>query len=131
MSGVVFPPRGDVSGLPLIESDALSQREQFAEETLLRTDIYSHQLLTPELVKSILQLSARAPQDTHLLYDTSHGFGWADSRGWDVYFGQDGIDIDMRLNIYEKLVKKLKKEKIQPVMISLEYLHAPYYRLEQ
>jgi len=75
-------------------------------------------------------MSAVAPQDTRLVFDKEHGLGWKDTQGWDVFFG-DIQDIDLKLRIYQALVKQLAKEKVNPVLISVEYVHTPYYRLEQ
>jgi hypothetical protein len=37
----------------------------------------------------------------------------------------------MKLNVYQTLVDQLQSEGIQPEMISVEYVHAPYYRMER
>jgi hypothetical protein len=72
-----------------------------------------------------------APENTSLLYSNRHGLGWKDSRGWQAYFGTDIQDMDAKLKVYKALVQELRSEDIQPVMISVEHLHAPFYRLEQ
>ena len=64
------------------------------------------------------------------MYTAGHGLGWKDPRGWEVYFGMNLKDMEMKLRVYKTLVKRLGKEKIQPQLISVEYVHAPYYRLE-
>jgi hypothetical protein len=66
-----------------------------------------------------------------ILYDQEHGLGWNDPEGWQVYFGQDNGDIEMKLVVYKSLVEKLTQEGIFPTMISVDYVHAPYYRVEQ
>jgi len=90
----------------------------------------SMQYLSVDMVSAILSISAQVPQGATLIYDSQHGLGWRESRGWAVYFG-DARDIDMKLNVYKAILKKLKKEGITPALISVEYVHAPYYRLEQ
>jgi hypothetical protein len=39
--------------------------------------------------------------------------------------------IEMKLNVYEAIVKRLRKEGAHPSMISVENVHAPYYRVER
>jgi hypothetical protein len=37
----------------------------------------------------------------------------------------------MKMAVYQALVDQLKSEGIQPALISVEYVHAPYYRMER
>jgi hypothetical protein len=90
----------------------------------------SRQLMSPEMVTAILTLAPSAPQGTVLVYDAQHGLGWKDKRGWDIYFG-DAQDIDNKLQVYKALVKYLQSKEIQPVLISVEHVYAPYYRAEE
>jgi cell division protein FtsQ len=87
--------------------------------------------LSPELVSSILALGAKMPADTLLVYDSEHGLGWNDPNGWEVYFGKEDQDMEMKLSVYETLVDHLQSEGIQPELISVEFVHAPYYRMER
>ncbi len=89
----------------------------------------AQQVLTPEAVQSILKLSEFAPQGLPLTYRDEHGFGWQDSAGWFVYFG-DAQEIDLKLNIYQKILRLLDDKDVKPELISVEWVHAPYYRLE-
>lgn len=100
---------------------ALSQREALEDAV---------PFLPVEMVSAILSLSAVVPANTPIIYDARHGLGWADGRGWQVYFG-DVQDINVKMNVYTAIVKKLKKESIKPALISVEFVHAPYYRGEQ
>jgi hypothetical protein len=86
--------------------------------------------LSPQMVVGILDMQDRAPKDMPIRYDAQHGLGWRDPRGWDAYFGSSK-DISMKIDVYKALAKQLKVEDIQPVMISVEYVHAPYYRVEK
>ncbi len=88
------------------------------------------QFLSVDMVSAILSMSAQVPAGASLVYDGEHGLGWQEKQGWSVYFG-DARDIDMKLNVYKILLKQLKKEGIKPALVSVEYVHAPYYRLEQ
>jgi hypothetical protein len=87
--------------------------------------------LSPNLVSAIIALGAKMPADTLLVYDSEHGLGWNDPNGWEAYFGAEDQDMEMKLSVYEALVDRLQSEGIQPELISVEYVHAPYYRMER
>lgn len=90
-----------------------------------------HHFISPEFVQAILLLDQQAPKNTELLFDPRFGMGWVDpEKGWSAYFGMDGKDMDQRLIMYKAIVKELKKRKIKPTFISVQYLHAPYYRTD-
>jgi cell division protein FtsQ len=84
----------------------------------------------PSMVKAILNLAAIAPQGSVITYDPAYGFGWNDPRGWLVYFGENTQDVSMKLTIYQAIVNKLTQDGIQPRMISVEFLDAPFYRTQ-
>jgi hypothetical protein len=90
----------------------------------------ARQLIPPETVTAILAMAREAPQGTSLLYDKVHGFGWKDRRGWQVFFG-DPNEMEMKLRIYDAILKHVKREDLQPALVSVENVHAPYYRLER
>jgi hypothetical protein len=87
-------------------------------------------LLAPEMVQSILLVSEQAPAGAKLIYDPIHGLGWKDRRGWDVFLGNDQ-DVAVKLSVYRSILDHLKGSENRPVIISVEYVHAPYYRLEE
>jgi len=87
-------------------------------------------LLTPEMVQAILLVHEQAPAGAKIIYDPVHGLGWIDRRGWTVYMGGDQ-DTAMKIQVYRAIFEQLKSEDVRPTMISVEYVHAPYYRLEQ
>jgi len=128
-SGVAFPQRDMAGNSPALVVEAVSSPPLPMVEGDLSA-ASSVQFMPVEMVSGILSMSAQAPKDTPLVYDSKHGLGWRDSRGWDVYFG-DVRDIDMKLRIYQSIIKKLKKDDLKPVLVSVEYAHAPYYRLER
>ena len=86
--------------------------------------------LSPEMVSAIMSMSAQAPAGTPLVYDAQHGLGWKDPQGWEVYFG-NVRDMGIKLKIYQALLKRLQEEGITPVLVSVEYIHSPYYRVEK
>jgi cell division septal protein FtsQ len=86
--------------------------------------------LKPEMVSAILAMSKIVPANVALIYDSGHGLGWRDERGWQVYVG-DAQDMEMKLRVYDAIVQRLINEEAQPVLISVEHVHNPYYRLDQ
>ncbi len=130
-SGVAFPPRGDSQPSVVVNAvDALSIGSTTFDMEMLTAD-ESTRFLPPQLISAILAISIHAPENTPLVYTADHGLGWQDPRGWDVYFGIDLKDIEMKLLVYDAIVSYVEKAGIQPTVISVEYVHAPYYRVEQ
>ena len=82
------------------------------------------------LLTAILQLNAWMPEESVLLYQEKRGIGWSDIRGWDVFIGSKLENINDKMLMYETIVRKLEEQGIQPSMVSVEFLHAPYFRLE-
>ncbi len=66
-----------------------------------------------------------------LIYSEKEGLGWHDPRGWDVYFGKTLDDLEMKISMVQAIVDQFGQKKIKPVYVNLEFLHAPYYRLER
>ena len=60
----------------------------------------------------------------------SAGLGWKDARGWDVFVGQKLEGINDKMVMYETIVRELEKQGISPTLVSVEFLHAPYYRTD-
>ena len=119
-----------ISGAVNSAKDDNSGKTSGSSQTDAEDAASSKPFLKPEMVKAILAMAEVVPADAPLLYDPSHGFGWQDKRGWKVYLGDDQ-DVDMKLKVYEAIIKRLADEQIQPVVISVEHVHNPYYRLEQ
>jgi hypothetical protein len=141
--GVAFPPRGNPENA-LVRVEGHGTPPAFAS-TPSTNDLQSLPVgmpsattstipdisLSPTMVSGILALGAKMPADTLLVYDSEHGLGWNDPNGWEVYFGAEDQDMEMKLSVYETLVDRLQSEGIQPELISVEYVHAPYYRMER
>ncbi len=123
MDGNVFPPRGNAGKLIVVDA-------QNAPPAIERTSPMDLRFLTPEMVGVIIRMAMKAPKDTALLYDSQHGLGWKDAFDCQVYFGTDMRDMDQKLLVYQALAARLQKDGIQASLISVEYVHAPYYRLE-
>ncbi|MEE4195562.1 MAG: hypothetical protein V2J07_10235 [Anaerolineae bacterium] len=94
-------------------------------EPTFRGDSYT---VDPSVIHALEQILLYLPSEAVLKYDQRHGFGWQDQRGWDAYFGFDLEQIDMKFAVYESIVKKVKYQGQDVSLISVEYLHAPYYR---
>jgi cell division protein FtsQ len=142
VDGVSFPARGTISdtlvrvqayGTPPGFSQASSavQVQSGTGEVAINTSITPTLQLSADLVSAILSLGAKMPPDTLLVYDSEHGLGWNDPKGWDVFFGSDDQDMEMKLAVYQSLVERLESQGIQPALISVEFVHAPYYRMER
>ena len=87
-------------------------------------------LVDPAFVTTVQKLNSIKPAESPMLYDEMNGLGWIDPHGWQVYFGDDDENIDLKLMEYTKIVETILERNLQPVLISMEFLHAPYYRLE-
>jgi hypothetical protein len=82
-------------------------------------------------VRAIRGLAGHVPPGVTILYDSTFGFGWTDPRGWRVYFGTKGSDIELKMRVYESLINTLAERGIQPALINVTYPTAPYYRLTE
>jgi cell division protein FtsQ len=135
--GVMFVPRGEAeiplaivaTGNPPAGLAAAETAEELAEvdsaamaASLPRT--------TPEFVEAAFALKAYLPEGSTLQYDSEFGLGWQDPSGWLVYFGNDLNNIDLKLVEYQTIIAELQAKNLTPALISLEFLYAPFYRLE-
>jgi hypothetical protein len=87
--------------------------------------------LPVDLVQAIVTLGGLVPAEIQLVYDSAYGLGWEDPLGWEVYFGLSTSDMQQRLVVYQGMVDYLLDHGLQPELVSVEYLHAPYYRMER
>ncbi|MGB9521951.1 MAG: cell division protein FtsQ/DivIB, partial [Anaerolineales bacterium] len=126
-NGYAFPVRGQSTNLPKLTIEA---RNAPLGLTMENVDNQAARFLPSDMVSGILSLNALLPNGAVLVYDQEHGLGWKDSRGWNVYFGEIN-NISLKMKIYNMMVNKLKKEDIKPTLISVEFVHAPYYRTER
>lgn len=135
--GILFMPRGDAQPLLTVQSedapptiaDVASAHPADSGETESNS-IPAKQVLDPLVLNAALQLNTLLPADNVLVYSQRNGFGWNDPRGWKVFIGSSLENLEAKLQVYQELVDKLSQQGIQPSMISVEFLHAPFYRLE-
>lgn len=126
-SGVAFRPQGTADNLVTVSSrqappaGAPSPIDPAGPTPYLSTD----------LVQAIQQLAPNVPAGETMLFDPKYGLGWTDSRGWQVFFGNDNRDLGTKLKVYETLVTSLQKQGVIPAFISVQYANAPYYRMSQ
>ncbi|MDY6846427.1 MAG: FtsQ-type POTRA domain-containing protein [Chloroflexota bacterium] len=136
--GVTFPVRGEAETILTVLAKGNPPEIATLEETETPEEdqeisIFKEQSFpntTLEFVHGMLALSEYLPDETYLQYDPQFGLGWQDPRGWLVYFGSDTSEIDIKLAEYETIITTLQAENRQPALISLEFLHSPFYRME-
>jgi len=138
--GFMFPARGEATlpvkvqahsdppPPPVVLPDETVEKESQTTEEILLDD---NPDVDPAFIFAVMSLRDVVPNDSILIFDPQYGLGWEDPRGWQVYFGVNTQDIDLKLAQYDVIVEELQSKNIHPVLISLEFLHAPFYRLEQ
>jgi hypothetical protein len=122
-NGIAFVPQGEAAGLVTVQ--ALEAPPALEGEHYAR-----HQLIRPEMIEAIAQLSLHVPEGATLIYDAELGFGWDDPAGWQAFFGQDGKNMPQRIAVYQSLLAELSSRRLVPTLISVAQVHAPYYRLD-
>jgi len=143
--GVILAPHGEVSGLLTIKSPVapplLVERHDprnfveyanmvFERKTRPADPAERAAHIHPAVLEAALQMSTLIPQDAVLLYDPVSGMGWRDPGGWEVYFGSDLGDVQMKQVMYQAVLGRLQELGVSPEMISVEHVDAPYYRTE-
>lgn len=141
--GIAFPVRGESDSLiqvnartspPGLEESKVEESDTEVSEiaeVVVEAEDAPAAFLPVELVNAILLMAEEAPEGKPLVYSSDHGLGWEDKRGWEVYFGTTDEDMAMKLQVYKEIVRRLKKDDVRPEFISVEYVHAPYYRLDR
>lgn len=137
--GYKFPVRGEATLPVTVQAKADPPRPlsgvgetQSILDMLLNEDSYYIPTpdVEPSFVTAILSLRDVVPAETIMIYDPDYGLGWNDPRGWNIYFGTNTENIKIKLAEYDVIVNELTRSNIQPTLISLEFLRAPYYRQE-
>ncbi len=146
--GYLIPARGTASDMLTIKANSLPvyQLEDNLKEEGLNKIIQDKSIEKPglsdlnffsqskhmdsSLLAGVLQLNAWMPEEPYLLYQKQRGLGWEDVRGWDVYVGAKLENINDKMVMYETIVRELEDQGIDPSVVSVEFLHAPYYRVD-
>ena len=89
-------------------------------------DIPSH--FSMDVLRTIETMGACVPPDRPLYYTYKNGFGWDTDEGWRIFFGKTDENMDEKLRMQESLTKYFQENEILPVLVSLEFKDAPYYR---
>jgi cell division protein FtsQ len=148
--GIIIPARGQYNGLLTINSSSLPifshpksinesdpEIEKYQEKhNYWKLPSYSmiwfeyHRYIERGLLDAIVQLNSQIPAERTFIYDPHRGLGWNDAHGWKIFVGLDLEKINEKMLAYEKIVSELTSQGVRPSLISVEYLHAPYYRLD-
>lgn len=147
--GVIFPPRGDAGALPVIQSedelpmnivavDPLEEKtsatatadSQAASSTGPSIPVTGPRTVQTTLLSAAKSLSEKLPEGTPVLYNSRDGLGWNDPQGWQVYIGSDLNNFDDKFTMYQGLLTYFGNQGLQPVLVSVAHLDAPFYRLE-
>jgi cell division protein FtsQ len=122
--GIAFIPRGEAPLLVQVTSTGSPI------DVIVNPDLpyYEQKFINPEVVQAITNLAPSVPDGMLLIYDPEYGIGWQDPRGWTVQIGQNTQDLSMKLTVYQALVDRLVSQGIQPSLISMEFLDAPFYK---
>ncbi len=140
-NGYAFPVRGDSGNLVAVDASAAPSSTSSAAVALQSAALATGKaapaqnaaptaFLDPDLVNAILTLGPKVPQGTTLAYNPDYGLGWNDPQGWQVFFGKNLNDMDEKLAQYQAIAAELTRQNIHPVLISVEFPRAPFYRLE-
>lgn len=137
--GIMFPVFGEAEVLQIVSAAGSPPPapEVFTPDLDDETGTISHLLdtrwpsTTPAFVEAVLSLREIVPEESVLQYNPQFGLGWQDPNGWLVYFGQDTSYLEMKLAGYQHILAELQDQNVNPALISLEFLHAPFIRLEQ
>lgn len=138
--GYAFPPRGESSNIVLVQAQGDPPQPLAAADVAAATTTTAAAakvvkptgpFIDPELVTAIIALRPQMPENTPVVYDPQYGLGWNDPAGWQVFFGSDTNDIQIKLAQYQAIVEQIKQQGLQPQLISVEFPYAPFYRLEK
>ena len=129
--GVKFPARGQAENLVTVIAHGEPQIPPVeTSDSSGNNSGKTNAFIDPAMIKTITELAAIAPAGAAITFDPSYGLGWSDPRGWLVYFGENTQNVSMKMTIYQAIIDKLTQEGVQPTMISVEYLDAPFYRTQ-
>lgn len=150
--GVAFEPRGEAEGLVTVYAEGnppsggynLSMAKQDTSKPLASlslmffktnsdevAEVPAEIFIAPEMIPVMQEMAKQVPEGVAMVYHPRYGIGWTDPKGWEVYFGMQPTEMPQKLAAYNEIVKKLSNKGVQPELISMENLYAPYYRTEQ
>lgn len=135
--GAIFPPRGEANLLFTIESEEapplmLASADDiniFEAESKRRTSLIGRQI-DPNILEAAVKLKVALPGVDTIAYNRQDGLGWIDQNGMRVFIGISMDNIEAKLNMYSQIYDYLQIQNLQPSMISIAHLHAPFYRMD-
>jgi hypothetical protein len=144
-TGTAFRPRGDASGLIVVQALSAPPAMFTPVPASLDSDetgqasvsVPKEDLLTPapfiseETVKALTALAPHVPPGTPILYHPATGLSWTDGRGWQAIFGLSRDNTETKVLVYQAMVDWLAQRGIRPILINVAYPSAPFYRVEQ
>ena len=139
-AGFIFQARGDEAEMPAVLANFVPEPPQPVvdpdadpAEAPPEPEGFEEPMpvLSVETISAILALNEFIPEGASLQYDQARGLGWDDPEGWQVFLGPDMNDFEQKMRVYQALVAELAQQDIRPALISVEFLHAPYYRLDR
>ncbi|MDQ7024028.1 MAG: FtsQ-type POTRA domain-containing protein [Anaerolineae bacterium] len=83
-------------------------------------------LLDEDIIYGVLQLQELLPEVEVWRYGTTHGLGFRNANGWDVWLGV-GANMAEKLEIYETLTSDIIARGIQPGEVYIVNPDAPFY----
>lgn len=126
-TGVAFRPNGQASGLVHViglaapPAGTISPADQFGPPPYVQK----------ELVNAIINLAPHVPGGVTMVFDSTDGLGWTDSRGWKAFFGTSAQDMPLKISVYNSLVDSLISRSLFPEYINVVYPDGPYYRMAE
>ncbi len=135
--GAMFGPRGDVGNLLMVQSAEKPPLGPTLIPVSGATTKASSPAVNPasqrvdtQVITAAAVLATQMPAESSMVYSSANGLGWTDPRGWQVYFGLNLDNIAEKLSLYKAIADQLTQKGIRPVVISVENVYAPFYRLE-
>lgn len=89
------------------------------------------QRFSADTFHSMLTMGSLVPEGKTLYFTFDNGYGWDTDDGWRIFYGKNDTDIEEKLRMAESIGEYLRKEEIEPVIVSLEFKDAPYYRYSE
>lgn len=131
--GYVMDPRGEIEGIIIINSKDQPPIMPAPTMTAEQKENNYKELpqIDPLLVNLIMQLHKKLGNGANLVYSRQSGLGWIDENGTSVIIGNSMSDFDAKVALYKAISDQLKNQKVKPSLINVEFLHAPYYRVER
>jgi hypothetical protein len=124
VNGIAFTPRGEVPGLVQVAANGAPD----LTTQYLDLQLHEQKFISPEMVQALIVLAPDVPAGMPMIFDPQYGMGWQDPHGWTVYFGENTQDISMKKDVYKAILETLTLQGVQPSLISVEFLNAPFYK---